>query len=378
MLGRGGCRTLKAPTGGAIMTEILKPTLDPARTEAFAERMVGVVNDACLALLTSIGHQVGLFDTLAGLPPATSHEIAGAAGLQERYVREWLGGMTVARVVDYDPATRTYRLPAEHAASLTRAAGPDNLAVVTQYVPLLAGVESHLAGCFRNGGGVPYAEYTEFHRLMAEDSGNFFDAALVTAILPLAPGLPERLEAGIDVADIGCGSGHAINLIARAFPRSRCVGYDFSAEGIAAARREAGELHLTNAAFVQHDVTHLDMHDRFDLITAFDAIHDQAHPAQVLAGIADALRPDGVFLMVDIQASSNVEDNIDHPFGTMLYTTSTMHCMPVSLSLDGDGLGTVWGEQKAQQMLAEAGFSSVQVIRIEQDVFNTYYLARKT
>jgi 2-polyprenyl-3-methyl-5-hydroxy-6-metoxy-1,4-benzoquinol methylase len=125
------------------------------------------------------------------------------------------------------------------------------------------------------------------------------------------------------------------------------------------------------------DVTALALEERFDLITAFDAIHDQAHPAQVLAGIARALRPGGTFLMVDIRASSNLEDNLEHPLATMLYTTSTMHCMTVSLAQGGAGLGTVWGEQLARQMLAEAGFGSVEVKSVEGDIFNSYFVATK-
>lgn len=357
------------------MSETLTPAFDPVLADEFGQRMGEVLNDGTLALLMSIGHQVGLFDTLAELPPATSHEIAGAADLQERYVREWLGAMTTSKVVEYDPTARTYRLPAEHAGWLTRAAGPANLAAATQLIPLLASVESQLTDCFRTGGGVPYSAYTEFHRLQAEDSGAVFDAALVDVVLPLVPGLPERLRDGLDVADVGCGSGHAINLIAQAFPRSRCVGYDFSAEAIDAGREEAARLGLSNAEFVVQDVATLQEQNRYDFITAFDAIHDQAHPAEVLSAIAAALRPSGVFLMVDIQASSNLEDNVEHPFGTFLYAVSTMHCMTVSLSLDGDGLGTVWGEQKAQQLLAEAGFTSVQATHIEADAFNTYYIA---
>ncbi|MEU4396275.1 class I SAM-dependent methyltransferase [Kribbella sp. NPDC023855] len=363
------------------MTDTLTPApdqaFDQARAEAFGEQMGGVLNNATLALLISIGHQVGLYETLSQLPPATSHEIAGAANLQERYVREWLGAMTTARVVEYYAADRTYWLPPEHAASLTRAAGPGNLAGATQFVSLLAGVEFHLIDCFRNGGGVPYSEYGEFHRLMAEDSGAVFDAALIDHILPLVPGLPERLESGIDVADVGCGSGHAVNLIAQAYPRSRCTGYDFSEEGVAAGREEAARLGLRNAEFVVRDVAELGERERFDLVTAFDSIHDQAHPAQVLAGIAASLRPGGVFLMVDIQASSNLEDNLDNPFATFLYGVSTLHCMTVSLSLGGDGLGTVWGRQKAEQMLAEAGFTSVEVAQVEADAFNAYYIATK-
>lgn len=356
----------------------LGEAFDTARAEAFGGRMLGMLNDASLALMASIGHQVGLFDTLARLPSATSPRIAEAAGLQERYVREWLGAMTTSGVVEYEPATRTFRLPPEHAASLTRAAGPDNLAAITQYLPLMASVEAPLIACFRAGGGVPYARYERFHRIMAEESAAVHDAALIDVVLPLVPGLAERLHTGIDVADIGCGSGHAINLLAQAFPASRFTGYDFSEEGIGTARDEARQMGLGNATFELRDVTDLGRHDRFDLITAFDAIHDQAHPAQVLSGICRALRDDGVFLMVDIRASSNLEDDLDHPLGTLIYTVSTMHCMTVSLALDGDGLGTAWGEQKARQMLADAGFASVETAHVEADILNTYYLARKT
>ncbi|NEA35091.1 class I SAM-dependent methyltransferase [Streptomyces sp. SID13031] len=359
------------------MTETLTPAFDQARADTFGQQMGGVLNNATLALLVSIGHQVGLYETLSQLPPATSHEIAGAANLQERYVREWLGAMTTARVVEYYAADRTYWLPPEHAASLTRAAGPGNLAGATQFIALLAGVEAHVVDCFRNGGGVPYAEYTEFHRLMAEDSGAVFDAALIDNILPLVPGLPKRLQSGIEVADVGCGSGHAVNLIAQAYPLSRCNGYDFSDEGIAAGREEAARLGLRNAEFAVRDVSDLGERDQFDLVTAFDSIHDQAHPAQVLAGIAASLRPGGVFLMVDIQASSNLEDNLENPMATFLYGISTMHCMTVSLSLDGDGLGTVWGRQKAEQMLTDAGFTSVEVTHVDADAFNAYYIATK-
>jgi len=356
----------------ANMTEI-----DSARAEAFAERMLDVLNDASLALLTSVGHQVGLFDKMAELPPATSAQIAAAAGLQERYVREWLGGMTTGRVVEYDPTTRTYRLPAEHSRFLTRAAGPENLAIQMQYIPMMAGVEAPIIECFRSGGGVPYSEFGDFHRLMSEDSSAVHDLALVDVILPLVPGLPEQLRDGISAADIGCGRGHAINLMGEAFPNSRFTGYDFSEDAVTAARREATKLGLGNVEFAVRDAAALDERDQFDLITAFDAIHDQAHPARVLERIWTALRNDGVFLMVDIRASSNLEDNLDHMIGTMGYTISTMHCMTVSLAVGGDGLGTFWGEQLARQMLADAGFTRVELASVEADPINSYFIARK-
>jgi 2-polyprenyl-3-methyl-5-hydroxy-6-metoxy-1,4-benzoquinol methylase len=212
---------------------------------------------------------------------------------------------------------------------------------------------------------------------MAEESGAVFDETLIASTLPLAPGLIERLRAGSAVLDVGCGSGHAINLMAQAFPQSHFTGYDFSEEGIATGQAEAERLQLPNVTFAHKDVSALDEEDRYDLITAFDTIHDQARPAEVLAGIAKALRPDGTFLMVDIAASSQLEENLDHPLGPALYTISTMHCMTVSLALDGAGLGTVWGEQKAREMLAEAGFTQVDVRRVEGDIMNSYYIARK-
>jgi hypothetical protein len=167
-------------------------TLDPNNdtTEGFAERMVGAIDNASLAILLSIGHQTKLFDTLAELPPATSTQVAEAAGLNERYVREWLGGVAAGRIVDYDPAAQTYSLPRHRAAVLTRAAGPDNLSRVAQFIALLAEVEQKVIGCFSTGGGLSYSEYPRFHKLMAETSGETFDAALVDVILPMAEGLP--------------------------------------------------------------------------------------------------------------------------------------------------------------------------------------------
>jgi SAM-dependent methyltransferase len=346
-------------------------------TEEFAERIVGALDAASLAILLSIGHQTKLFDTLAELPPATSAQIADAAGLNERYVREWLGGVAAGRVVDYDPAAQTYSLPRHRAAVLTRPAGPDNLSRVAQFIPLLAEVEQKVIERFRTGGGLSYSEYPRFHTLMAEQSGEVFDAALVDVTLPMAEGLPDKLRAGAELADIGCGSGHAINVMAQAFPASRFTGIDFSDEGLAAGRAEADRLGLRNVSFVAKDVAKLDLADAYDVITAFDAIHDQAHPAEVLANIYRALRAGGVFLMVDIKASSRVEDNIGVPFASYLYTVSTMHCMSVSLALDGDGLGTVWGRQLATSMLADAGFDDVQVREIDNDPINNYYVARK-
>ncbi|MHB8669562.1 MAG: class I SAM-dependent methyltransferase [Acidimicrobiales bacterium] len=348
-----------------------------ARIDEFAGKTIGIVNDGMLALMVSVGHRTGLFDTMARLAPSTSIDIAKVADLNERYVREWLGAMVTGRIVEHDADLGTYWLPPEHAASLTRDAGPHNVASFAQFISLLGNVEDGIVERFRTGGGLPYSEFPKFQRLMAEDSAQVFDAALIDGTLPLVDGLVERLRAGIDVADVGCGSGHAINLMAAAYPASRFVGFDFSEEGVAAGRAEAKAMGLVNARFEVKDAAALDLTDAFDFITAFDAVHDQAKPAQMLAGIADALRPNGVFLCVDIAASSHVHENTDHPLGPFLYTISCMHCMTVSLAYGGDGLGAMWGEQVATQMLAEAGFGSIEVKKVEGDILNNYYVAHR-
>ena len=367
---------------GAGVASLGVTTLDgsPAAgetAEEFGERMVATIDSASLTILISVGHQTGLLDTMAGLEPATSAQIAEAAGLNERYVREWLGGMTTGHIVDYDAENGTYALPAHRARLLTRAAGAHNLAQVAQYVPLLAEVEQKIIGCFRAGGGLPYSEFPRFHALMAETSGPVFDAALVDVVLPLVDGLPERMRAGADVADFGCGSGHAVNVMARAFPASRVTGLDFSDEAVTAGTEEAARLGLSNASFERHNLTELGKVASYDVITVFDAIHDQAQPARVLENIHRALRPGGVLLMADIKASSRLEDNVDTPMSTYLYTTSLMHCMTVSLALGGAGLGAVWGTQLATSMLADAGFADVQLAEVESDPINAYYIARK-
>lgn len=170
--------------------------MDQGRAEAFAERMVGVLNDGALALVTSVGHRTGLFDAMAGLPPSTGEEVASASGLDERYVREWLGAMVVGGVVEHDPESGAYALPPEHAASLARDAAPDNVAAFMQYIPLLGSVEDPIVESFRDGGGVPYSTFSRFHEVMAEDSGQTVLPALLDSILPLVPGLTGRLEGG--------------------------------------------------------------------------------------------------------------------------------------------------------------------------------------
>lgn len=351
-------------------------SFDQKKAEAFSESLVDVLNKSAIALALSIGHRVGLLEAMAKLPRATSIEIADAAGLDERYVREWLGTVVTGRIVDYDPNGKTYSLPAEHAMFLTDD-GEYNFASGMQFIPVLANVEDKLVECFRNGGGVPYSEYPRFHEVMAAESAQTVVAALEPHILPLVPGLTDKLESGIDVLDVGCGSGRAMITLAGNYPNSRFAGYDFSEEGVSRARAETMQLGLTNVRFEVRDAAAIGETEQYDLITSFDAIHDQADPAGMLSSVAEALKPDGIYLIQDITGSSHLEKNYDQPVAPFLYAISYMHCMTVSLAYGGAGLGAMWGEEKAVEMLHEAGFKKVELHHLDHDFMNTYYVATR-
>ena len=363
-----------------MSAENMQVEVDTTKAQAFAGRLLTALNDGALCLMVSVGHRTGLFDVMSQSPPATSEELASKAGLNERYVREWLGAMVTARVVTIDSATRGFSLPAEHAAFLTRAAVADNMAVFAQYVAVMGAVEDDIVECFRQGGGVPYKKFRRFHEVMAEDSGQSVLSSLESHILPLVPGLTDRLAQGIRVLDVGCGRGRVMNKLAQRYPRSRFLGMDLSADAIGFARDEAAQNGLANSEFMAVDLSTFDVTaepESFDFITTFDAIHDQAQPLSVLEGIHRALKPDGTYLMQDINGTSHVDRDIEHPIGTFLYAISCMHCMTVSLAQGGEGLGAMWGEEKTREYLQRAGFRSITTHRLSHDIQNNWYVVSR-
>jgi SAM-dependent methyltransferase len=358
--------------------ELKLPDHDPAEAEAFVERMAETVNAAAVTVMVSVGHRTGLFDTMAQLPPSSSEQIAAAAELSERYVREWLAAMVTGGIVRYDVRRRTYHLPAEHAACLTRGAPLGNLAVAASAIAVLAGAHDRIVECFETGEGTRYEDYPCFHQMMAEDSGQTVVDQLFDVVLPLAPELPGRLAEGIDVLDAGCGSGRALIAMAARFPNSRFTGYDLCGEAIAAARQAARAAGLKNVHFEQRDLTGFDEIARYDLVTTFDAVHDQKDPQGLLKGLHGALRPGGIYLMQDIGGSAKLENNLDFPMAAFLYTASCMHCMAVSLGQGGAGLGTMWGWETAEAMLQEVGFARPERTTFDHDPLNVWFVSRKT
>jgi SAM-dependent methyltransferase len=346
---------------------------DRVKAKAFTLLMVRHLEGAAVSIMIEVGRRVGLFEAMATMGAVTSAEIAEKTGLSERYIREWLAAMVCGGIVEYAAGEGTYRLPREHAAGLTGSSSR-NLTTMAEMFPLMNRVIPDVAVAFRTGGGVPYRAYQpDFTGLMDRRSRPRFDELLFSTYLAKPEGLIPRLEAGIRVADVGCGTGYCITLMARRFPKSTFVGYDISEEGIAEARDASRG--LGNISFILQDIARLETSAPFDLVTAFDAIHDQADPAGVMRRIRAALGSDGTFLMLDVWASSELADNIGVPMAPYLYTMSTMHCMSVSLAGGGPGLGTAWGHQVATRMLHDAGFKDVQLFE-RVDPANSLYVAR--
>jgi SAM-dependent methyltransferase len=334
--------------------------VDPDRTRAFGQQLLGLLTGGMLTMLIGIGHRTGLFEA-AAQGPATSAELAERAGLHERYVREWLGALVTGRIMEYDPANGRYTLPVAHAVLLAGATSR-NIGPVANSLRTLGAVLPQVERCFTDGGGVPIAEYAAVSAGgLGETWRYIYDEHLVDGFLGRVPGLLDRLRAGTRVLDLGCGTGHAVNVMAREFPRSTFDGLDIATDAIADAEAERSALELANAAFAVANAATLAPDRPYDVITAFDAIHDQAAPEVVLRRVRDALAPGGVFVMIDTNFSTRLEDNTGNPYAPLSYGISLLFCVPTSIATGGSGLGAMWGQERAREMLADAGFTEVQV-----------------
>ena len=355
--------------------------MDLEKKEAFGRRFTDILNHGALNLAMALGYQTGLFDVMHRAGTAmTCEEIADTAELSTRYVREWLGIMCTGRIVEllsHDNGEETYLLPREHGAYLARS-GSDSLSVYTREIPLLTQIAmDEVAKDFSRGQGLPFEAYPRFQDFMADLSQQKLEQTLVQQFIPCVGegALVSRLETGIRVCDLGCGQGVAVDILARAFPKSEFIGMDTHEAAIQEARERSRD--LGNARFLVQDAAAVKddsgFSGRFDYVFAFDAIHDQTRPLAALEGVRHMLAPGGWFSMIDIDAHTRIQGNMDHPMGPFLYTVSLMHCMPVGLHDNGPGLGMMWGRQKALEMLAQAGFTDPVAQDMDHDPFNVHY-----
>jgi SAM-dependent methyltransferase len=346
--------------------------MDRSKIEAFLDRFVELASGATTIGLLAVADRSGLAQHLGDKGTGTVEEIANDAGLEARYVTEILSGLAAAGVVEYDPESGRFELPPEHALFLADETSPYFMGGFLDMLPTILGHVDGVADATVHGGGVPFED---FGRRMVRgiDRGNAPSQRtfLISRWLPGVPDLVPRLEKGIRVADVGCGSGTAAIIIAEAYPNCEVVGYDVSAHGIAEARSRAAG--IANVDFFEHAVEQIPTDPPFGLITSFDVIHDLADPLAGLRRIREALTDDGIFLMMEPNASSDLEANLS-PYGAMLYGMSALHCMTQSLASGGAGLGSAWGRERAEKLAGEAGFGSFQPLEDISNRFSAFYL----
>lgn len=348
--------------------------IDEKAVEEFAGHLFGLFTGGALTHLVEIGRRTGLFAAAAG-QSLTSGELAQRAHLEERYVLEWLAAMVTGGIFEYEPSTGHYWLPREHAACLN--GGAADLAPVAAFVTELGRHVGAVSDAFRSGGGVPWDAYKpEIHDLMDILWGPLYEELLVDSMLPLVPGLVERLRAGARVADVACGAGTALLVLAEAFPASTFMGYDLDPDGLERGRARAAAKNLPHVAFERCDAADFHPVEPFDVVMVFNAIHDQVDPGAVLRSIREALAPGGILVMNEPRMHDALEDNLDNPMAPFTYSVSTLHCMTVSLAHGGAGLGTAWGEQTARRLLTEAGFGDVTVTQTPGDPGNALFATR--
>lgn len=346
--------------------------MDRARIEAFLQHFVGLASGATTIGLLAVADRSGLSGHLGNVGGGTVADLAAGAGLQERYVEEILSGLAAAGVVEYDAASQRFDLPAEHALFISDESSPYFMGGFFDLLPSVLSQVDQVAAATKHGGGVPFEAFGE-EAIRGIDRANTPSQTvfLVDRWLPAVPGLIPALKAGTRVADVGCGSGTAAILMARAFPNTHVSGFDVSADSLEVARAR-GE-GLSNLDFTQLDAARIPIEPPFRLITTFDVIHDLADPLGAMRRILEALSDDGVYLMMEPNMSSNLEDNLDQ-IGAMEYGISAMHCMTQSLAQGGAGLGSAWGRERAEQMAAEAGFGSFRRLDEITNRFSAFYL----
>ncbi|GAA1971409.1 class I SAM-dependent methyltransferase [Catenulispora subtropica] len=347
---------------------------DEQAVDAFTGRVLGDTAAAATVFMAALGDRLGLFKQLAEHGPADSAALADRAGCDERYVREWLRGMTAASYLTREPDGR-FALPAAHAPVLAVEPGPAFFGGVHQ--ELLGALQGYheLVDAFRQGGGIAPDQLDEdvwvgTSRFTAQWHQNM----LVQLWLPLLPEVRAKLEAGARVADVGTGSGHALRTLAQHFPNGTYVGYDENAGVIDRAEREAEATGLADSLRFEVRDAAAGLPEKFDVITTFDMLHDAVDPLALLTSIRDALEPDGVYVCLDINCADDPDQN-SGPIATLLYGFSLLYCMTTSLARGGAGLGTLGlPEAKLRELAAEAGFSEVRRVEMENPFNNLYVL----
>jgi SAM-dependent methyltransferase len=327
--------------------------IDNEKLNAFLGKAVGDLGAALSGVLMSIGDELGLYRALAE-SPLNSSELAARTGTNERYIREWLGNQVAGGYVEHDSAQDKFFLSPEQALCLADPAGPVDLPGAYLIVQDLYHVRERALQNFRTGGGM---EWGEHHRCLFHGTERFFRAGynvnLIGSWLPALDGVVEKMQRGGRAADVGCGHGASTILLAKTFPKSEFIGYDYHSESIDTARKRAADAGVRNARFEVADATGYRDSD-FDLVAFFDCLHDMADPVGAASHARQALKRDGVCMIVEPMAGDDLDANAN-PVGRVYYGASSLICVPVSLAKKGPALGAQAGEKQLRKVLVEGG-----------------------
>jgi 2-polyprenyl-3-methyl-5-hydroxy-6-metoxy-1,4-benzoquinol methylase len=351
-------------------------TIDAAKLEAFVNRAVGDLASAYGGVMVSLGHKLGLYKALAGAGPLSAVELAARSGCAERYVREWLNAQAAAGYLDFHVISATYELSPEHAMVLADEDSPTFIPPAWNAPASMWFDEDKTLDAFRTGRGVAWGEHDP---RMACGSAAFYRngyrASLVPQWLPALDGVVAQLQAGIEVADIGCGHGHSTVLMAQAFPNSRFHGYDPHAVSIDAARRNAEQAGVAaRAAFEQTDAVHY-ANRQYGLICFFDCLHDLGDPEAAARHAAETLAPGGTVMLVEPFAHDHAQDNFN-TVGRLYYAGSTTICTAHAIAEGGRlVLGAQAGEKRLAKVFRTAGFTRFR--RAAETPFNLIFEARR-
>ena len=346
--------------------------LNQEKLEAFVERVVLDVGTAMRGGLAYIGDQLGIYKAMAESGPVTAGQLAERTGLNERYLREWLGSMTTAEYVEHDAEDDTYLLPPEHALPLADEEFPFFTGGFIQMVVPTVTVAPKVAEAFRNGGGVTQDQYLpDMYEAIERGTAPWYKHQLVPTWIPAMPDVQRKLEDGGTACDVGCGGGLAAITIAKAFPQAKVRGYDIHPGSIERARRSAQAAGVADRVTFEVGGEDSLPAGEFDFVTTFDVVHDSVDPVGLMTKIRESLSDGGTYLCLEMNASGDVDENVN-PLGRLLYSVSTLYCMTTSLAHDGAGIGACMGQHKAEELAEEAGYGHFRKLPIE-DPFSVLY-----
>lgn len=355
----------------AVMTD----TVDEAKLQDFVGRFAQDLGAVLHAATVLIGDRLGLYRAMGDGNPVTAAELAERTGCDERYLSEWLAAQAASGYADYDPETERFRLNPEQAFALTSENNPLFAPGGLQVAASTIKDVDLLAEAVRTGRGV---EWGDHHADLFDGTDRFFKpnyiGNLIDSWLPALDGVVAKLEAGAKVGDVGCGYGASTILMARAFPNSKFVGFDYHGPSVDAARQAAAEAGVAeNCDFGVASAKDYPGRD-YDLITFFDCLHDMGDPIGAATHVRESLADDGVWMIVEPNAGDSLEDNLN-PVGRIFYAASTLICLPVSRSQEvGLALGAQAGEARIREVVEQAGFRRFR--RAGETPFNLVFEAR--